>query len=67
MGSLSDYSKEELINELQLKNRILVEGLSFPVDIFSHLDVGGEIQETVHVLFTADKHAHRDVEFRPVS
>lgn len=63
MGSLSDYNKEELIKELQLKNRVLVEGLSFPVDIFSHLDVGGEIQETVHVLFTADKHAHKDVEF----
>jgi hypothetical protein len=60
---LQPASKKELLEELQVKNRIMVEGINFESNIFRHLDVGGEVVERVNILFAEDKHAHRDIEF----
>ncbi len=56
-------SKAELQKEIQLKNRILVEGINFNPDIFQHLDLGGKYIEQVNNLFARDRHAHKEVEF----
>lgn len=63
---MSDFfrvNRERLIQEIKLKNKIMVEGLNFASDIFRHLDLGGQYIEQVNTLFARDKHAHREVEF----
>ncbi len=63
MGHYSDEQKNILLNEIKLKNRILVEGLAFSPEIFQHLDLGGKYIEQVNILFARDRHAHKSVEF----
>ncbi|MCD7865940.1 MAG: nitrogen fixation protein NifB [Clostridiales bacterium] len=55
--------KEQLKEELRLKNRILVEGINVNPEIFQHLDLGNTIQEQVNAMFAVDHHAHRGINF----
>lgn len=63
MGKYSEAEKKKLLKEIQLKNRILVEGLRFDPGIFIHMDLGKKYIEQVNILFTQDRHAHKDIEF----
>ncbi|MFP3040494.1 nitrogen fixation protein NifB [Treponema primitia] len=63
MGTVNETEKQKLKDEIYLKNRILVEGISFDPGIFKNLDLGGRYLEQVNVMFAADKHAHEKVEF----
>lgn len=63
MSHYSDEEKHKLLDEIKLKNRILVEGIAFTPEIFRHLDIGGKYIEQVNVLFTHDRHAHSNIEF----
>jgi hypothetical protein len=63
MGTISEARKRKLRDEIYLKNRILVEGVSFNPGIFKNLDLGGEYAEQVNVLFSQDRHAHGEIEF----
>lgn len=57
------FSKEELKESIRLKNAIQVEGLAFDEHIFDGIGVSQKYGERVNVLFTPDRHAHRQVEF----
>ncbi|MDP4145060.1 MAG: radical SAM protein [Bacillota bacterium] len=50
--------KEKLYKELELKNKVGIEGVNFNPAIFKHLDLGGKYQEQVHVLFEFDHESH---------
>ncbi|AEF82098.1 radical SAM protein [Leadbettera azotonutricia] len=63
MSIYGEVKKSKLLDEIYLKNRILVEGLSFEPGIFKNLDLGNRFIEQVNVLFAVDKHAHNSVEF----
>jgi hypothetical protein len=63
MGIYEEVKKSKLLDEIYLKNRILVEGIAFDPGIFRNLDLGNRFIEQVNVLFAVDKHAHNTVEF----
>jgi hypothetical protein len=63
MAVMNESRRKRLRDEIYLKNRILVEGVSLDPKIFKNLDLGGEYIEEVNVLFARDKHAHREIEF----
>ncbi|MBR1865398.1 MAG: nitrogen fixation protein NifB [Lachnospiraceae bacterium] len=54
---------KELYKEIQLKNELLVEGVSFEPDIFQHASLGDKVSEQVNAMFNSDKEAHVDNEF----
>ncbi len=60
---MTETEKRMLKDEIYLKNRIQVEGISFETDIFKHLALGGDVLEQVNVLSSLDKHAHPETEF----
>lgn len=63
MSEQNQQTKKLWLEELKLKNTLLVEGLNFEPTIFSHLDVGGKYIERVNALFALDKEAHKEYEF----
>lgn len=63
MSNCKKELKNELYKELELKNRVGVEGINVNPIIFKHLDLGGEYQEQVHTMFEADHEPHVGVDF----
>ncbi|EHI97190.1 Radical SAM domain protein [Clostridium sp. DL-VIII] len=55
--------KEILYKELELKAKIIVEGINANPGIFKHLDLGGKYQEQIHLLFEMDHHEHVGISF----
>lgn len=55
--------KEILYKELELKSRIIVEGINVNPTIFKHLALGKEYQEQIHSLFEMDHHDHVGISF----
>lgn len=55
-------TKEEW-KEIQIKNELQVEGLSFDLNVFRELDLGGEIEEAVYTLYAMDRKNHSGVDF----
>lgn len=64
---MAQISKEELKENIYLKNSILVEGISFKPDIFKNIKgLGTDYIERVNALFAFDKEAHKEYEFPAV-
>ncbi|MDF2924035.1 MAG: synthase subunit 2 [Paenibacillaceae bacterium] len=59
----TDYLKDKLLKELQLKNEIGIAGVNADPAIFENLDLGGKYQEQVHALFEFDHETHVGIEF----
>lgn len=60
-----DMSKlvESLYKELELKTKVIVEGVNVNPAIFKNLDLGGAYQEQVHCLFEMDHQEHVGIQF----
>jgi len=59
----TEERKKELIEELKLKNRCLVEGIRFDPNIFTQAGIGTDVTEQVNVLFAGDRHSHTGIDF----
>ncbi|MFT8889655.1 MAG: radical SAM protein [Ethanoligenens sp.] len=50
--------KQQLYQELKIKNEVSVEGVDADPSIFRNLDLGGKYQEQVHLCFEMDHETH---------
>ncbi|PRR85798.1 radical SAM protein [Clostridium luticellarii] len=50
--------KERLYKELEIKNKVAIDGVNVDPSIFKHIDLGGEYQEQIHTLFEQDHETH---------
>jgi len=57
---MNDLQKK-LYGELDLKIRLVNEGLNHSDDLYSTLDVGGKYKEQIHALFSNDLHAKKNL------
>lgn len=55
--------KKELYKELELKSKVIVEGIRVNPKIFEHLGLGDKVQEQIHGLFEMDHKEHVGVAF----
>jgi Radical SAM superfamily len=58
MSSNASNDRDTLLEELQLKIALRVEGLSFDVEELKTLPIGSQYAEQVHLLFDMDKEHH---------
>ncbi|CAH2598751.1 Radical SAM protein [Rhodovastum atsumiense] len=57
-----DAARRALLQELQLKIALAVEGISFVPEDLRQFPIGTEYAEQIHLLFDMDRHHHGDVE-----
>ncbi len=55
--------RQQLYNELEIKNAVMVEGIDANPIIFKNLDLGGKYQEQIHDLFEYDHETHAGIDF----
>ncbi|MBP5606687.1 MAG: nitrogen fixation protein NifB [Lachnospiraceae bacterium] len=60
---MSETLSNELLEQIKIKNLLLVEGLDFSPKIFENLDDPEKYAEQVNALFSPDHHPHTGVEF----
>ncbi|HWR30447.1 MAG TPA: radical SAM protein [Negativicutes bacterium] len=56
-------STKQLYRELEIKNNVIVEGISVDPAIFSHLDFTRKVQKQIHILFEMDHDSHVGTDF----
>ncbi|MDR1067272.1 MAG: radical SAM protein [Clostridiales bacterium] len=61
MSATVQALKNQLLNDIELKSEIGVEGINLEPEIFKTLALGTEYQEQVHTLFEFDHEAHEDI------